>query len=96
MRHKIEQKEAIRIVGVRTALQEDIEQNFETVPRFWDTILKSKKFSQICGLTNQNPNGTAIVLMVALGIIFFYTSSKMFAEMQKIKRGGAITIPSLI
>lgn len=57
MRYCIETKDPIRIVGVRTALQEDAEENFKIVPAFWDTTLKGDVFPEICKLTNQNPYG---------------------------------------
>lgn len=56
MSYKIEKKEAIRIVGVRTPLQEDMEKNQKTVPVFWDNILKSKVFSEICSLADKDSN----------------------------------------
>lgn len=57
MKYRVERKEPIRIVGIRTLLQEDIEKNFEIVPSFWDSTLKSNTLSKICTLTNQNLNG---------------------------------------
>jgi AraC family transcriptional regulator len=57
MKYRIETKEAIRIVGVRTPLQEDMEQNQKTVPVFWNKILESKSFSEICELTNKDSYG---------------------------------------
>lgn len=57
MSYRIETKDPIRIVGIKTALQENTEQNFKIVPAFWDTTLKSNMFSKICRLTNQNPPG---------------------------------------
>ena len=57
MRYRIETKDPIRIVGVRVALQEDQEQNFQMVPEFWDATLKSNLASEIGKLANQNPSG---------------------------------------
>lgn len=57
MSYRIEKKEAIRIVGVRTALQEDMEKNQKTVPLFWDRILESTLFSDICGLADKDSYG---------------------------------------
>ena len=54
MSYRIETKEAIRIVGVKTALQEDMEQNQKIVPVFWDKMLGSTLFSEICELTNKD------------------------------------------
>ncbi|MBD5640294.1 AraC family transcriptional regulator [Clostridium botulinum] len=57
MRYRIERKDPIKIVGIRTALKEYTEENFKIVPSFWDETLKSNLFSQICKLNNQNPYG---------------------------------------
>ncbi|MBW9158972.1 AraC family transcriptional regulator [Clostridium tagluense] len=57
MRYRVETKDPIRIVGTRVVLKEVAEQNFEIVPTFWDTTLKSNLFSEICRLANQNPLG---------------------------------------
>lgn len=57
MNYKIETKKAMRIVGVRTALQEDMDENQKIAPAFWDKMLKSTLFSDICSLTNKEPNG---------------------------------------
>lgn len=56
-KYRIETKEAIRIVDVRVPLKETQEENFEIVPRFWDTTLKSDAFPHICKLSNQDPYG---------------------------------------
>ncbi|MCG8502817.1 MAG: AraC family transcriptional regulator [Firmicutes bacterium] len=57
MRYRIETKGPMRVVGIRTPLQETQEQNFERVPAFWDATLKSNVFSEICNLPNQTPQG---------------------------------------
>lgn len=57
MRYRIERKDPIKIIGIRTALKEYTEENFKIVPSFWDETLKSNLFSQICKLNNQDPNG---------------------------------------
>jgi AraC family transcriptional regulator len=57
MKYRIENKDPIRIVGVRVALQEDQEQNFQIVPKFWEETLKNGLVSEISKLTDQKPNG---------------------------------------
>lgn len=57
MSYRIETKKAIRIVGIRTALAEDIEENQKIVPMFWNKTLGSKLFSEICGLSDKEPSG---------------------------------------
>jgi len=54
MSYRIEAKEAIRIVGDKISLQEDMEQNQKIVPVFWDKMLGSTLFSDICELTNKD------------------------------------------
>lgn len=57
MRYRVETKDPIRVVGIRTALQVDTKQNFIIVPVFWDTTLKSNLYPEICKLANQSPHG---------------------------------------
>lgn len=57
MSYRIEAKEAIRIVGVKTSLQLDMEQNQKIVPLFWDKMLGSTLLSEICELANKDANG---------------------------------------
>lgn len=57
MSYHVERKESIRIVGIRTPLVEDVEENLRTVPTFWEQTLQESCFPKICGLTNENPNG---------------------------------------
>lgn len=57
MRYRIETKEAIRIVGVRISLQEDMEENQKNVPIFWDKMLGSTLFSEVCKLTSKDSYG---------------------------------------
>jgi len=57
MNYRIETKEAIRIVGVRTKLHEDMEENQLIAPEFWSKILGSSLLSEICGLADKDPHG---------------------------------------
>ncbi|WP_234124905.1 AraC family transcriptional regulator [Clostridium hydrogenum] len=57
MSYRIETKKAMRIVGVKIPLEEDMEKNQKTVPVFWSKMLKSTLFSRICELTNKDPHG---------------------------------------
>lgn len=57
MRYRIENKEAIRIVGVKVPLVENQEKNFEIVPRFWDKTINNNLLSKICKLNNKQPSG---------------------------------------
>lgn len=57
MRYRVETKDSIRIVGIRTALTEEVEDNFGIVPTFWDKTIKSSVFSDICKLPENDPHG---------------------------------------
>lgn len=54
MSYKIETKDAIRIVGVRTPLQEDMEQNQKIVPVFWKKMLKSTLLSELSSICDES------------------------------------------
>ncbi|HEX2985805.1 MAG TPA: AraC family transcriptional regulator [Caproiciproducens sp.] len=57
MPYRVEEKEAMRIVGIRIPLMLDMEENKKNVPPFWEKALKSSRFSEICNLSNQSPKG---------------------------------------
>ena len=57
MSYHIVKKEAMRIVGIRTPLVEDMEKNQKSVPDFWNNTLQGQQFSAICQLSNQEPQG---------------------------------------
>ena len=57
MSYRVEEKEAMRIVGIRIPLTLDMEENKKNVPPFWEKALKSSKFPEICHLSNQPPKG---------------------------------------
>lgn len=76
MKYRIETKEPIRIVGVRAKLQEDQEQNFKIVPKFWNKTLKSDLVSEISKLTNQTPNGIlGVTVYENLEEIYYYIAA---------------------
>ena len=57
MLYRIEEKEAMRIVGTRIPLTKDMDENQKIVPSFWTRVLQSSKFTEICKLSNQSPDG---------------------------------------
>lgn len=57
MRYRIEDKESMRIIGVRMPLTGDMEQNRKIVPPFWENVLHSKQMPVIRSLSNQPPHG---------------------------------------
>lgn len=50
MTYRIEEKENMRIVGVRIPLTTDMELNQRKVPIFWEKFLLDKRFSAVCSL----------------------------------------------
>lgn len=56
MYYRIEEKKAIRIVGVRIPLSDDMENNQKIVPSFWEKVLHSEQFSAICDMANHCRN----------------------------------------
>ena len=72
MAYHIERKPPMRIVGVRTPLVEDMEENQRNIPGFWAYILNGKYFSQICSLSNQDPKGILGISVYEGPQQFFY------------------------
>lgn len=52
MDYRIEKKEAFRIVGLGTALEQEIEKNFETVPKMWGKAAQDGAITRLAGLMN--------------------------------------------
>lgn len=57
MPYRMEEKGAMRVVGVRTPLTADMEHNRTVAPLFWEKILRSGQFRELSGLANQTPRG---------------------------------------
>ncbi|MCB5952214.1 AraC family transcriptional regulator [Enterococcus sp. BWT-B8] len=57
MEYRIETKEAFRIVGARTPLSKEIEENFKEVPQFWSKVSTDGTLSKIVPLMNQKLKG---------------------------------------
>lgn len=55
MSYRVEEKEAMRFVGIRIPLTMDMEENKRNVPPFWENTLKSSQFAKNCDLSNQLP-----------------------------------------
>lgn len=71
MPYKIEEKETMRVVGIRMPLTDDMEENQKKVPGFWEEILQGSSFQEICHLSNRLPEGV-------LGITEYQNSGKMY------------------
>ncbi len=73
MPYYITEKQSMRIVGVRTPLVQDMEENQREIPKFWAAVLSDHRFSEICHLSNQNPQGIlGISVYVNPQEIFYY------------------------
>ena len=57
MPYRVEEKKAVRIVGVTMPLTQDMEENHRAVPPFWSDMMGSGRISDICALANQEPMG---------------------------------------
>lgn len=71
MNYRIENKESIRIVGIRTPLCESLEENFKIAPKFWETNINNNMIYKIESLPNQKPNGI-------LGVSTYEENSKPY------------------
>jgi AraC family transcriptional regulator len=76
MPYRVEKKEAMRIVGIRIPLSQDMEENQRIVPPFWEKTLKSTRFPEICSLSNQYPNGVlGITAYLSPDEIYYYIAA---------------------
>lgn len=57
MPYRIEEKSSMRIVGARVPITEDMEENQQIAPAFWNNVIKGKQFGEICELSNTSPVG---------------------------------------
>lgn len=57
MCYRMEEKEAMRIVGVRIPLTDNMENNRKIVPPFWEKVLQNKVLSAIHSLSNHPQDG---------------------------------------
>jgi len=76
MSYRIEEKEVIRIVGIRIPLTLDMEKNKKLVPPFWSEALKNRQFPEICKLSNQSPKGVlGVTACQSSGVIYYYIAA---------------------
>lgn len=77
MSYSIEEKEAMRVVGVRTRLYADMEENQKHVPCFWDQILQGDMFPKIKQLSTSNPKQIlGISVYENVDNIFYYVAAQ--------------------
>lgn len=72
MSYHIEEKQEMRIVGIRTSLVEDMEENHKNIPEFWKHTLQGAEFPQICGLSTAEPEGILGITVCDNPQNFFY------------------------
>ena len=73
MSYHMAEKQSMRIVGVRTPLVQDMEKNQREIPKFWAAVLSDYRFSELCRLSNQDPQGIlGVSVYVCPQEIFYY------------------------
>ena len=71
MPYRVEDKEPMRIVGIRIPLTEDMEENKKLVPPFWSQTLQNGQFTEICKLSNQIPG-------IVLGVTAYQSPDEIY------------------
>jgi len=71
MPYRVEEKEAMRIVGIRVPLSMDMEENQRVIPPFWEKTLKSGRFEEICSLSDRSPDNV-------LGVSAFQNADEIY------------------
>lgn len=72
LKYRIEEKSSMRMVGIRIPLTTDMDENQKRIPLFWQTILSSGLFSELCSLSNQSPQGILGISVYEGPQNFFY------------------------
>lgn len=57
MAYYIAEKQPLHIVGIPIPMVENMEENLRIVPDFWKAALQGNQYSEICKLSNLEPNG---------------------------------------
>lgn len=57
MDYRIEKRDAFRIVGISAPLEQEIEKNFETVPKLWGKASQDGTIPKLCSMMNAQPKG---------------------------------------
>jgi len=84
LRYRIEEKEAFRIAGVRTSLEEEAERNFRIAPRFWEETGTAPVLSRISGLNNRLPEGVlGVTAYRNPGEIYYYIAAATDSRVPK-------------
>lgn len=57
MEFRIEKREAFRVVGVSTAIDRDMEKNFQVLPQFWGKAAMDGTIGRLSGMMDSQPLG---------------------------------------
>ena len=57
MEYRIEKRAAFRVVGVSTAIDRDMEKNFQSLPQFWGTAAMDGTVERLSGMMDGQPIG---------------------------------------
>jgi AraC family transcriptional regulator len=72
MPYRIEEKNTMRIVGVRVPITEDMAKNHRIVPLFWNEFIQEqRRFQHVCELSNTSPAGV-------LGVTAYQSPGEMY------------------
>lgn len=76
MPYRIEEKESIRIAGVRMPLSTDMEDNHKIVPPFWKKLMGNSQLPAIRRLSNQLPQGLlGVTASKDCGEVYYYVAA---------------------
>ncbi|QIB69315.1 AraC family transcriptional regulator [Aminipila butyrica] len=75
MPYRVEEKEAMRLVGIRMPLTMDMEENKRSVPHFWENTLKSRQFANICNLSTRLPMSILGATVCQNDEIYYYIAA---------------------
>lgn len=75
MAYLIEEKDAMRMVGIRIPLTEDMEHNQKIVPPFWKKVREGEDFHDLSFLSNQEPKGILGVTAYEGTGIYYYIAA---------------------
>ncbi|KAI4447799.1 hypothetical protein C823_002318 [Eubacterium plexicaudatum ASF492] len=82
MVYHIAEKQPLHIVGIRIPLVCDPEENLRIVPDFWKATLQGNQFSELCKLSNQEPNG---ILECVLKLLSVNCASQFAGDLSRMR-----------
>ena len=74
--YRVTEKKAMRVVGIRIPLVEDMEENQRRVPEFWNSAINKNLLADIIGVSDREPEGIlGITAYEGPGQIFYYIAA---------------------